>query len=55
MHYFKEAQEIDQKALALNPNNPAANKTMMYILYFQNPHDPRIYTYLSRMDNAVFW
>jgi len=55
IHHFKEAQEINQKALNLNPNSPAANKIMAYILYFQNPNDYRIHTYLSNTNNLVFW
>lgn len=55
IHQFKEAQSFDQKSLSINPNNPAANKIMVYILNAQNPNDYRIHNYLSKVINLVFW
>ncbi|HZE87270.1 MAG TPA: hypothetical protein VE090_03625 [Methylomirabilota bacterium] len=55
MHQLEIAKKFAEKALALNPNNPAANKAMAYILYFENPRDYRIHDYLSNTENGVFW
>ena len=54
-HNYETAKIFDQKALDINPDNPAANKTMAYILYFENHNDPRIQNYLSKTTNLIFW
>lgn len=54
-HHLEQSKVFTQKALALSPDNPAANKAMAYILYFENRKDPRIHEYLSKSSNGVFW
>ncbi len=55
LHYYKEAKIFNEKALAINPGNPAANKAMAYILFALDPSDSRITGYLSKSQNWVFW
>ncbi len=55
MNYLSKAKEFNQKALILNPNSPAANKGMAYILYFENPRDKRIKEYQLKANSTLYW
>src|SRR5262249_26096030 len=48
MHYLNQAKQFDQKALELNPDNPAANKAMAYIYYFQNHRNAQMVDYYNK-------
>lgn len=57
MQYYKQAKIINQKALAINPDNPAANKIMAYILLFDKSNTKKgiIQEYYNKASNEVFW
>lgn len=55
MHQFAVAKKVNQKALDINPDNPAANNIMAFILLYQHSKDPKFYDYKAKASNAVFW
>ncbi len=55
LNYVSQAKEFTQKALDMNPNNPAANKGMAFILNSENPTDPRIKHYLFKSRSPLYW
>jgi len=54
-HHLELAKAFEEKALRTNPNNPAANKGMAYILYFENSKDNSVQNYVSKSENMIFW
>jgi hypothetical protein len=56
MNRFEQAKKINQKALDLAPQNPAANKVMANILLRdKHPNLAVIQRYLSKSENGIFW
>lgn len=55
LNYISQAKEFTQKALDMNPNNPAANKGMAFILNSENPENPRIKHHLFKSRSPLYW
>jgi hypothetical protein len=57
LQYYKQAKIINKKALDINPDSPAANKIMAYILLFDKSNTSKgiIQDYLSKSSNGIFW
>lgn len=55
LNYLPQAKQFTQKALDLNPNSPAAHKSMAFILYFENPRDKRIKEHQLKSSSQLYW
>jgi hypothetical protein len=57
LHYYKQAKQMNQKALEISPDNPAANKIMAYILLFDtsNTSKATIQEYYNKSTSEIFW
>lgn len=57
LHYYKQAKVLNQKALDIQPDNPAANKIMAYILVFDKSNTSKgvIEEYYSKASSGIFW
>lgn len=56
MNQFTKAQEMNEKALQLSPDNPAANRIMANILIrAEKPNLPLVNSYLEKAKGKIFW
>ncbi len=53
--HLPQAKVFTQKALELNPNSPAAHKSMAFILYFENPRDKRVKEHQLKGESSLYW